>query len=122
MNYTLTIADDTNSKKWELLNVPLTEDYIVDSRQVVTKSGAIHTYFISKKRKWKHSWPYMATEEFDELRGFYLRQLENGKYPRVSIGGLGVENVPVNLEISKKNIISEKGWVSDVEIVMREAV
>lgn len=121
MSYSLTIFDETTSKKWSLLNVPLIEERRNNIKQVETKSGAVHTYFINQKRVWSHSWSYMTSEEYDELLGFYQKQFE-GRYPRVTIEGLeNVVGVPVYIELSKKNIISDRGWVSGVDLVMREA-
>lgn len=121
MKYTLKIVDNTSSKKWELLNVPLTEEYRNNIKQVETKSGAVHTYLLNQKRIWTHSWSYMTIEEYDELIGFCQRQF-NGQYPRVTIEGLNdVVDISVYIEVSRKNIISDRGWVSDVSLMMREA-
>jgi hypothetical protein len=116
----LTLVDLQNSKTWELLEVPFTEQPVEGVSDVQTLSGNVYTDFLYQKRIWKHKWAYMTEQEYLELRAFYDRQFTDYKYPLVTIPDLGVENVPVRMSINNRNIVNNCGVVSGVEITLRE--
>lgn len=120
MAYTLTLTDDEQTVTYSLLEVPLVQGSDNGATNVMTISGNIYTDYIYQKRTWKHKWDYMSAEEYVELRGFYDRQFELNKYPRLTISQLGADDVPVVMNISDRQIVNNCGMVKNVEITLRE--
>lgn len=119
---TLTLTDDANSITYELLQVPFTEKQEMGGSKIVTLDGNVSTYRLWGKRLWTHKWAWMTEQEYLNLKGFYDRQWTSLKYPKMTCERLGVESLPVVLDISDRNIISDCGVVRDVEISLRETV
>lgn len=117
---TMTLSNKHQSKTWELLEVPLTESTILKVTQVETRDGNVSTYFNGKKRKWEHKWAWLTADEYEQLRAFRDKQFEDFEYPLLSIPHLGVEQVPVYLELSNREIVRYDGLVQNAKILMRE--
>lgn len=119
--YKLKLSDETDVVEYDLLEVPLTVGKRTNKRQLVTKNGAISTYWSYQKRVIKHRWSYLANDDCLRLRAFYDRQLTTGVYPKLTIEKLGIIDMVVMMELSERKIVRNDGLTSDVDVVFEEA-
>lgn len=120
--YQIVLTDDTTSATLATLNIPLQETIIEGAVDVTTLDMNLYTDFTGKKRLWSNPWAYMTEAEFLTLKGFYDRQFTLLKFPLITIEELGVEDVPVRLSMSPRQIIDHCGTVENVEASFRETV
>ena len=120
--YQIQLTDSVNSQILPKLNIPLTETPIEGATDVTTLDLNIYTDFFAKKRSWQHTWAYLTEDEFNILKGFYDRQFTLWQYPEITISELGINNIPVRMTLSPRNIIDNCGTVQDVEVSFRESV
>lgn len=117
---TLKLTDDNTSVTYDLLQVPFTQGEDLGKTDIKTINGNVYTDYIYQKRTWEHTWSYMTSAEYEELKGFFDRQFTNKKYPLVTIPALNVSNVPAVMTISNRQIINNCGMVNNVKITLRE--
>ena len=120
MSLTLTIKDDTLTKVYPLLEVPLTKKREVGKTEITTLNGNVYTDYIYKKFVFEHKWAWMSEDDYRVIEGFYDRQFINHKYPIISIPELGIENMVCAMELSDQEIVSNCGTVENVTITLRE--
>ena len=67
------------------------------------------------------TWHYPTKEEFEEIKGFYDRPIQNQEPVRLTIEGMeNVVNVPVYMELGKREVISFDGMVKQAEVSFTE--
>ena len=118
--YQLKLTDATDSIEYDLLEVPITQTDRIGKKTVVTKDGNISTYYNYKKQVIKHRWAYMTNSQYQQLRAFFDRQYQTGHYPKLTITKLGINEMPVALELSERKIIRNDGLTEGVELTMTE--
>ena len=109
------LSDSIKTVEWSIVEVPLPET-------TVDNVNSLTTYVVgARKRTWGHTWSYLAKEEFDEIKGFYDRQIQNQEPVRLTIEGMeNVVNVPVYMELGKREVISFDGMVKQAEVSFTE--
>lgn len=116
------LKDSRKTVEWALVEVPLTESTTDNVKQVKTLDNSLTSYIIGdRKRTWKHTWSYLTKEEFDEIKGFYDRQIENQEVVKLTIEGLdGVVDIPIYFELGKREVMSFDGMVRNAEAEFME--
>ena len=122
MSYQIEISDSVDTMTIEYPAPPFSESIIEGATDVVTLDMNLYTDFFATKRVWADTLPIMSETDFNQLRGFYLRQFSLWQYPTISIADLGVSDVVVRMSLSPKQVIDNCGRVSNVEISFRETV
>lgn len=118
--YSIVLTDSTGSLTLPLLNVPLSEETLEGSVDVVTLDMGIYTDFTVNKRQWGHTWATLSEDDFNDIKGYYDRQFTSGSYPQVTISELGVSAVPARMYLSPREIRDNCGRVQNVTITLRE--
>lgn len=121
MSLTLTITDDNTSITYVILPSPFHKKREIGKSEVLTASGDVYTDYIYKKIEFEYEWGFLTAEEYAILEGFFSRQYELNKYPRISIPELGVDNMVAKMELSDQKIINNCGVVQNVKVSFRES-
>lgn len=121
MSLTLTITDDNTSITYTILPSPFIRKKEIGKSEVLTASGDVYTDYIYKKFEFEYEWGFLTAEEYAILEGFFSRQYELNKYPRISIPELGVDNMVAKMELSDQKIINNCGVVQNVKVSFRES-
>lgn len=85
MSYKLTLQDDTDTMTFNLLEVPIEDPDIEGATDNTTLNGNVWTDFIYLKKQWLQEWSWLDSEAYEQLRGFYVRQWSDKKYPYLTI-------------------------------------
>lgn len=121
MSLTLTITDDNTSITYAILPSPFHKKREIGKNEVLTASGDVYTDYVYKKFEFEYEWGFFTAEEYAVLEGFFNRQYELNKYPRISIPELRVENMVAKMELSNQSIINNCGMVEKVKVSFRES-
>ena len=135
MSLALTITDDNTSITYTLLPSPFNKNREIGKSEVLVVSGDIYTDYVYKKfhkagasigvtyKKFtfEYEWDFLSAEEYAVLEGFFNRQYELHKYPRISIPELGVDNMVARMELSDQSIVNNCGMVENVKVSFRES-
>ena len=121
MSLTLTITDDNTSITYALLPSPFNKKREIGKSEVLVASGDIYTDYTYKKFEFEYEWGFLSAEEYAVLEGFFNRQYELHKYPRITILELGVENMVVKMELGDQVIVNNCGMVENVQVSFRES-
>lgn len=119
--YEIQLTDSSGTKTLPELEVPLTVTPIEIATDIQVLSGGIYTDFINSLRSWTHTYRYLTKEQYDEIMAYYNRQFTDYIYPRLTIVGENVSNVPVRMTVTPKQIIDNCGTVTDFTVSFREA-
>lgn len=119
--YDITITDSTGTQTMPESEVPLTISELEGTTDVTTLDFNLYTDFVAKKRTWSHTWAYMSEDEFNVIKGYYDRQFTLYQYPKLTIEGLGVNQVTARMTLSPQNIIDNCGMVQGVTVSFRES-
>ena len=122
MSYQLTLTDDTKSYTWEVLEIPIQDNYVEGTGDNTTLDGNVFTDFLYLKKNFKLSWNIMSAIDFAELRGFFERQFELAKYPLMTISEAGWSNIPVRLSLSDGGVVDNCERRQNIKLSMRESV
>lgn len=122
MAYEIKLHDSTGNWTSPSPNIPLTEQVIESSTEVVTLDLNIYVDLFETKRVWTIRWGYMDAASYAILRGYYNRQFTNLRFPDVTIADLNVASVVVKASLNDQNISDESGLVENVELVLRETI
>lgn len=85
MAYILTLTDQSETESFEFLEIPIQDTDIEGAADSTTLDGNVFTDFLYLKKTWGVRWGYMTNEDYQRLRGFYLRQFNSGRYPVMTI-------------------------------------
>lgn len=121
MSLALIITDDNTSITYTLLPSPFNKNREIGKSEVLVASGDIYTDYVYKKFAFEYEWDFLSAEEYAVLEGFFNRQYELHKYPRISIPELGVDNMVARMELSDQSIINNCGMVENVKVSFRES-
>ena len=123
-NITMRIMDTVDNLFYELLEVPLEKTNVDGKTTLETLDGNVFTNVTYHgKRAITHTWAYMTEDEYRALETVERRQYETFLRPLLTIDRLGIENLPVVLEITNpQKIVSNCGTVQGVSISMRETI
>lgn len=118
----LILKDSTRTVEWSMVEVPLTEKTTDNVKQIKTLNNSLTTYIIGdRKRTWEHTWAYPTRVEYDEVKSFYDKQIQNQETLKLTIEGVdGVVDVPVWLEIGNREIMSFDGMVKEMKATFTE--
>lgn len=114
------LTDNSTTATLPRLAPPFTETPLEGSQDVVTLDMNMSTYFTYNKREWSHTWPYVTEDEYNVIKGFYDRQFTDFSYPLLTVGEVGINDVPVRMTILPKNIIDNCLTVQNVTVTFRE--
>ena len=116
------LSYSTKTVEWPIVEVPLPETTVDNVKKVKTLDNSLTTYVVgARKRTWEHTWNYPTKEEFNEIKGFYDRQIQNQEPVKLTIEGMeNVANVPVYMEIGKREVVSFDGMVKQAEVSFTE--
>ena len=119
---TLQIIDTVDNLFYELLEVPLQQATIDGKTNIETLNGDVFTYVTyNGKRNITHTWAYMSEEDYLKLVAVERRQYTTFLRPLVTIPRLGIENMPVLMEITTpQKIVDNCGTVQGITISLRE--
>lgn len=116
----LTIADSTYHTEFKSFKPPLQSTYLEGGDDVLTLDNNVSTYYTYGKREWTIEWSYMPEATYNDLRGFYIRQLQTGEYPNITINKL-VSGVDARMYMGNKQILNHCGDIIDISITFRES-
>lgn len=120
MSYKLTFTDDQNTYTFDILQIPIKDTDIEGASDNTTLNGNVYTDFLYIKKEYQNTFAWLSEEEYAILDGFYRRQFTNGKYPLMTMTELGVDNLPVRLNITNGGIVDNCGTRTNVKLTMRE--
>ena len=72
--YKMTLADDSDSITFYLLEVPIVDNDIDGTATNTTIDGNVYRDYMWLKKQWKQKWSIMCRDEYDKLRGIFTRQ------------------------------------------------
>ena len=81
MIYKMTLTDSSDTMTFNLLETPIVDKDIEGAVDNVTLDGNQYTDYLYLKKQYIQKWAIMCPDEYDELRGFYTRQFEEGEIP-----------------------------------------
>lgn len=81
MIYKMTLKDSVDTMTFNLLETPIVDKDIEGAVDNVTLDGNQYTDYLYLKKQYIQKWAIMCPDGYDELRGFYTRQFENGEVP-----------------------------------------
>lgn len=81
MIYKMTLKDSVDTTTFNLLETPIVDKDIEGAVDNVTLDGNQYTDYLYLKKQYIQKWAIMCPDGYDELRGFYTRQFENGEVP-----------------------------------------
>jgi len=81
MIYKMTLKDSVDTMTFNLLETPIVDKDIEGAVDNVTLDGNQYTDYLYLKKQYIQKWAIMCPDEYDELRGFYTRQFEDGEVP-----------------------------------------
>lgn len=81
MIYKMTLKDSVDTMTFNLLETPIVDKDIEGAVDNVTLDGNQYTDYLYLKKQYIQKWAIMCPDEYDELRGFYTRQFEEGEVP-----------------------------------------
>lgn len=113
-----------NDLELPALGVPLTETTIENATDIVTADNNVYTTFAvsSNKRGWTIRFDLLREDDYNQIKAIYDDQWINYQYPTLSIPYYNIEDIPVRMSISPKEIFNHCGDVQDVIINLRESV
>lgn len=77
----MTLTDSSDTMTFNLLETPIVDKDIEGAVDNVTLDGNQYTDYLYLKKQYIQKWAIMCPDEYDELRGFYTRQFEEGEIP-----------------------------------------
>lgn len=106
------------------IGVPLTETPIENSTDIVTADNNMYTTFgmSSNKRGWTIKWDLLKESEYNIIKDIYDSQWVAYTYPTLSIPFYGLEDIPVRMSISPKEVFNNCGDVQNLVVNLRESV
>lgn len=90
MSYRLTLTDDSATKSFNLLEIPIIDKDIEGVADNTVLTGDVFTDYMYLKKQYEQSWLQMTANDYADLRGFYTRQWTNAKYPHLTIEDMDV--------------------------------
>lgn len=105
------------------LGNPLSEAVIENAADVITADNNIYTTFAvsSNKRGWTLRFSILTESEFDSIKAIYDAQWDTYEYPLLSIPHYGINNVPVRMTLTPRDVFNHCGSVENVVITLRES-
>lgn len=106
------------------LNVPLTETPIENATDVVTADNNMYTTFAisNNKKLWTLNWDILTEAQYNLLKSIYDSQFTTYQYPLLTIPHYEVEDMPVRMNISPREVWKYCGDVRSVVVTLRESV
>lgn len=81
MIYKMTLKDSVDTMTFNLLETPIVDKDIEGAVDNVTLDGNQYTDYLYLKKQYIQKWAIMCPDGYDQLRGFYTRQFEDGEVP-----------------------------------------
>lgn len=116
------LTDSTGQVTLPALEVPLTLSPYHKLTEVETASANVYVDYVATKRIWTATWSYLTEDDFNVLKGFIDRQLQNNLFPEITIDHFSVSNVVVYMTLTPQNVIDHCGEVQDVTASFRETI
>ncbi len=118
--YTLTLADDSDTMSFTLLEIPISDPDVTGVATNTTLDGNVFQDYLYMKKQYQQSWSRMSEAEYTQLRGFFTRQYTLKKFPLLTMTDLGIQSLPVALSLTDDGVIDTCGTRQNVKLVMRE--
>lgn len=106
------------------LGVPLTGQHLENATDVITADNNMYTTFAVSNNKmlWSLVWDVLTEDEYNDLKSIYDNQFITYQYPLFDLPHLSIEDMPVRMTISPREIWNNCGDVQNVTITLRESV
>ena len=118
--YTLTLADDSDTMSFTLLEIPISDPDVTGVATNTTLDGNVFQDYLYMRKQYQQSWSRMGEAEYTQLRGFFTRQYTLKKFPLLTMTDLGIQSLPVALSLTDDGVIDTCGTRQNVKLVMRE--
>jgi len=118
----LKLTDSTGQIILPEIDTPFVLSPIYKMTEVEVAGGAMYFDYVGTKRTWIITWSYMTDVEFNIIKGYLDRQLENGVFPELTDVTHNAVNVVVYMTLNEQNIIDTCGNVSGVTLTLRETI
>lgn len=128
MSLTLTLTRGTGnsavSKTYteSQLSSPFTISDVEGKSSTTTLNGNVYVDFVYSKKAFQVDIFNLSTSDYSDIRDFYDYQFTSGKFITLSIPELSIANMPVYMEMSKRNIVSQCLTTDKLTLNFRETV
>lgn len=106
----------------EVPTIPLMENIIEGTTDVVTLDGTMNTDFMNLRRGWEINFKVLDETQYDALRAVYNSQFTTFDYPDFSFPLYNITDVPVRMYINDKNIQRDGCQLRDVQVKLIEQI
>lgn len=119
----ITFTDDTTSLTLPLVSPPLVigkDNNIVTNRTI---NNNLLMWASPTKKTVQVNIPVASPSEWESIVGFYDRMLSLRKFPLVSMPDFGISNMPVQFNISDRNLVDinrDVFYTTNIQLTLRE--
>jgi hypothetical protein len=118
---TATLSNSNGSFELPLLEVPLSEEIIDSSTDIVTLDNNMYTDFTpDTKRRWSFPFTTMSETDYNSVKMFFNEQFTLYEYPTLSIPYYGIDQIPVRMYLNTKEVWNNCGDIQNIELSLRE--
>ena len=128
MSLTLTLTRGTGnsavSKTYteSQLSSPFTISDVEGKSSTTTLNGNVYVDFAYSKKAFQVDIFNLSVSDYSDIRAFYDYQFTSGNFITLSIPELSISNMPVYMEMSKRNIVSQCLTTDKLTLNFRETV
>jgi hypothetical protein len=101
---------------------PFTISDVEGKSSTTTLNGNVYVDFAYSKKAFQVDIFNLSTSDYSDIRAFYDYQFTSGKFITLSIPELSIANMPVYMEMSKRNIVSQCLTTDKLTLNFRETV
>jgi hypothetical protein len=101
---------------------PFTISDVEGKSSTTTLNGNVYVDFAYSKKAFQVDIFNLSTSDYSDIRDFYDYQFTSGKFITLSIPELSISNMPVYMEISKRNIVNQCLTTDKLTLNFRETV
>jgi hypothetical protein len=101
---------------------PFTISDVEGKSSTTTLNGNVYVDFAYSKKAFQVDIFNLSTSDYSDIRAFYDYQFTSGKFITLSIPELSISNMPVYMEMSKRNIVSQCLTTDKLTLNFRETV
>jgi hypothetical protein len=101
---------------------PFTISDVEGKSSTTTLNGNVYVDFAYIKKSFQVDIFNLSTSDYSDIRDFYDYQFTSGKFITLSIPELSISDMPVYMEMSKRNIVSQCLTTDKITLNFRETV
>jgi hypothetical protein len=101
---------------------PFTISDVEGKSSTTTLNGNVYVDFAYSKKAFQVDIFNLSASDYSDIRDFYDYQFTSGKFITLSIPELSISNMPVYMEMSKRNIVSQCLTTDKLTLNFRETV